>query len=525
MENIKIENLRCFKNTEKITLNPLTVAVGKNSSGKSTILRTFPLFKQTMETKLSEPILWFGRYVDFGEFNESKSKFASVGETINFEFDFITEASLPSVNKFSDYLITSDTKNSSANIKITVKLYIDESIIKRVDIGVLENTIELYYDDTFANIKINGTSFKKRRTDLLCIDKIIPCVEAEGMLGFLPLWMRKRESIHKLRKESNLIDLILTIVDNVKIQTNKYFYAAVIYSVLTEDLSTFDSKRQKIKNFLSNPKKDSYLLLASENIDDKKSLKLSNVIINEILDSLDKYSHELTKYILETNISQIIELCNSYLSNYFRNIKYIAPVRATAQRYYRKQGLDIQEVDARGENVSAILQGMRHDERRRFDLWLERNFGFKIYTQSTEGHISLYVENDNIKTNIADTGFGYSQILPIILMLWKTSYGVLSEETQIVIEQPELHLHPKMQIQLIDLIIKIVSKSKKTKFLIETHSETIINYIGAQIESEKINHNDVSVLLIEQNEKNESFVRSVRYTPNGYLENWPVDFF
>ncbi|MGR5960116.1 AAA family ATPase [Bacillus cereus] len=88
MDKIRIKNLRSLQDTGKIEMKPITILVGKNSSGKSTFLRFFPLMKQTIATRTNEPILWYSsRYVDFGSFQESIN-FKNKNETIGFEFEF-----------------------------------------------------------------------------------------------------------------------------------------------------------------------------------------------------------------------------------------------------------------------------------------------------------------------------------------------------------------------------------------------------------------------------------------------------
>ena len=73
MDSIRIRNLRSLTDTEDIQIKPLTILVGKNSSGKSTFLRFFPLMKQTLSTKKNEPILWYSKEnVDFGSFDAFK---------------------------------------------------------------------------------------------------------------------------------------------------------------------------------------------------------------------------------------------------------------------------------------------------------------------------------------------------------------------------------------------------------------------------------------------------------------------
>lgn len=65
-----LKNMRRLKKVDPIEILPITVLVGRNSSGKSTFLRTFPLIRQSIMTRTSSPILWYGDLVDFGEFGD-----------------------------------------------------------------------------------------------------------------------------------------------------------------------------------------------------------------------------------------------------------------------------------------------------------------------------------------------------------------------------------------------------------------------------------------------------------------------
>ncbi|HCI98462.1 MAG TPA: hypothetical protein DHV74_02260 [Sulfitobacter sp.] len=68
-----VENLRRLKKTPPIEIRPITILVGRNSAGKSTYLRSMPLIRQSIETRSSAPILWWGDYVDFGDFSTAVS--------------------------------------------------------------------------------------------------------------------------------------------------------------------------------------------------------------------------------------------------------------------------------------------------------------------------------------------------------------------------------------------------------------------------------------------------------------------
>ncbi|EGR3131263.1 hypothetical protein DLH84_24680, partial [Vibrio parahaemolyticus] len=85
---LRVRNFRSFSNAEQnayVDIKPLTVLVGKNSSGKSSFLRSFPLLRQSVETETTGPILWYGSYVDFGAYSEVKNNDLD-DEQIHFDF-------------------------------------------------------------------------------------------------------------------------------------------------------------------------------------------------------------------------------------------------------------------------------------------------------------------------------------------------------------------------------------------------------------------------------------------------------
>jgi AAA15 family ATPase/GTPase len=85
---LQIENFRSLLNTGPIEIKPITVLIGKNSSGKSSFLRTFPLLKQSVEERTKSPILMYGRFVDFGSsYEDLKPRFSDGNYTLSFTFD------------------------------------------------------------------------------------------------------------------------------------------------------------------------------------------------------------------------------------------------------------------------------------------------------------------------------------------------------------------------------------------------------------------------------------------------------
>ncbi|MDX7826744.1 AAA family ATPase [Aeromonas caviae] len=223
--------------------------------------------------------------------------------------------------------------------------------------------------------------------------------------------------------------------------------------------------------------------------------------------------------VIETIYDNFIKTCHG--------VKYVAPLRTTAERYYRHQDFKYDEVDHKGENLPLVLQSLSQSEKMAFEEWTSNNFGFKIRVEKAGWQYAVKIkpDGDELFTNISDMGFGYSQIAPIITSLWYEIHRNPKQSSHLifVIEQPELHLHPGYQAKFIDLVSKLhaFSKSKgfDIRFIIETHSETIVNSLGKNISLNVINKNDASILIFEKD------VRRSYFNENGYLVDWPIGFF
>ena len=180
----------------------------------------------------------------------------------------------------------------------------------------------------------------------------------------------------------------------------------------------------------------------------------------------------------------------------FQNIIYIGPLRAIARRSYEKG--DYNDVGTEGEHAVQILASnseIRNDSQeylKKMDIVnslyvseMEENskiFEFKLKTKITDKEV-----------NYADTGSGTAQILPLIVQSLKQQ-----KESLILIEQPEIHLHPKIQADLADFFVKFASNERK--FLLETHSDYFIERIRYCIMNEDISSDNVAIYYIEQDE-------------------------
>lgn len=86
MKAIRIKNFRSILDSGNIEINNLNLLLGKNSSGKSSFLRLFPMFKQTVRNELRGPVLWFDESYDFGNYSNAYSRYAEKDGNIMFGF-------------------------------------------------------------------------------------------------------------------------------------------------------------------------------------------------------------------------------------------------------------------------------------------------------------------------------------------------------------------------------------------------------------------------------------------------------
>lgn len=123
-------------------------------------------------------------------------------------------------------------------------------------------------------------------------------------------------------------------------------------------------------------------------------------------------------------------------------------------------------------------------------------------------------------TALTDVGYGISQVLPIVMEAHRPGQSLL------LIEQPELHLHPKLQAELADLFISTALGGARTNFLIETHSEAIILRLLKRIREGRLSHEAVRVIYVDQDSEGVSTAINLRIDEDGeFIDRWPSGFF
>lgn len=523
MKNITIQNIRSLKNTGSVSLTPITLLVGENSSGKSTFLRIFPLLKQSIRKRTDGPLLWAGDiddYVDFGSLKETITNNDTNEEiSFSFSFDLVSNTHMRSRNIFlysDDEELNFSSKSLPVKYEISIKQLGQSDIqayVSKVNITLAKSEFSFLLSPNPTDLKIivDGKVVSLGKENKKSKKNNFPIIQYEhhSIFGFtLP-------SIHLLLLE--VYDELFTKREEFDIQ-----------------FGLFDDSRRIVINFFGrNFCAGMKLSMIEENKINIRHFRDDIIKVKKTLQSFDAAKQK--EYISKIKLIYFYRCFSNmdeYLNSYFRKVHYIAPLRATAERYYRLRNLSIDEVDYQGKNLSVFLDGLTRKNRiSKFNDWTEKLFGFHVRTKNEAGHLSMqiFLQGNENSVNLSDTGFGFSQILPIITQLWDLSTRQGNNiPTLVAIEQPELHLHPLLQANLVDAFIDSVTLHEipTLQLLLETHSETIINCFGHAIAEGKIQKDQVSVIVFNKNKSNGlTEIQHSSFDEDGYLNNWPIGFF
>lgn len=119
--------------------------------------------------------------------------------------------------------------------------------------------------------------------------------------------------------------------------------------------------------------------------------------------------------------------------------------------------------------------------------------------------------------NIADVGIGVSQVLPILVAL------IAAQEGQLVyVEQPELHLHPRAQVAMAELLAEAANRG--VRVIVETHSSLLLLTVQTMVAEGRIKPADVGLHWFERDAKGATKVTLAEVDENGAYGDWPEDF-
>ena len=223
----------------------------------------------------------------------------------------------------------------------------------------------------------------------------------------------------------------------------------------------------------------------------------------------------------------------------FDSITYLGPLRSYPERVYSVTRRTRRSTGVRGEFMPDFLYATPATIDR-VNEWFERfEIPYKL-SVNTFGDpelageyvaLALVDKHTNTKMTLADVGFGINQLLPVIVEglaapLPGRAFILRPYNTILCVEQPEIHLHPRLQAGIADLMIETSLVNRGKQWVVETHSELLIRRIQRRIGEGKLDPSDVSVIYVDPQGDEGSKIQMLRIDEDGeFIDDWPKGFF
>lgn len=432
LKSITLKNYKCFKDETTINISPLTVLCGVNSSGKSSILKSLLMLKQSYENDAPYNEMTFnGRLVDNGYFDD-----------VIYHEEKITKENMDKYKSFS-ISNTFSLKNPDSipmktqdiqSFKELKKIFFIIKNIDHIDLKIMLNVARNQYNIDQLSYYAKNNKIRSSRIDITLYNKN-----------------------NKVLKESYVS------ISNYGKDDKTYILTYGNIPVLDEDSKKYifhsNGKGCRCTCYFSN-------------------MHLTNI-----------YKDKMDSVLISAKPS-ILSLFN-IASWQYEGIEFIAPLRQQPQRNYVVRR-NVNSVGIDGTDTPLLLAKMYEEDiitdvfinnvndkeidnygqiKEKFNVILQQwlNFlqlGKLSIDKGSNGIMALNISEHNI----TDVGFGVSQVLPTIVQ------GLyMYKEQTLLLEQPEIHLHPKMQMNLADFLIYLAKSNRNV--IVETHSDHLINRI------------------------------------------------
>jgi len=494
LKSIGLENFRAFKKLDNLEINPLTVLCGTNSSGKSTIIKSILLWKQSIDRDSTSGVRGFAY----------NGELVQLGSPKNWLF------------------------NNEKNKEIKFKLKISTK-----DGGIKPHLVR--------QILGQGTGHGTRDQDGRPLE-----YEINFSLGFIP-FPNAEGGIKITDYHINIkkISFVKTNKSSPELASKKKSSRQIL-DIRIEGDSQNDNYTISWKNL---PEDGRWSRVHGDELKKERKAGTIKVLNDSSLINILRFEPDFTNINIESTDHDILRQIffisldiKASFRDIFNRISYLGPIRGEPKRVIFDEGYS-GNMGTKGENTEFIFDhyikrrvayyffdskenkfnSRKTTLRKASELWLSelgiKNFKLKKYANDILSFHLNSSEYSDYNVSIADVGFGVSQVVPIIIQ------GLLlGRGGTLMIEQPELHLHPKMQMKLADFFLSLVIAGKK--IIVETHSEHIINRLVRRVVED--NNNKFKQLVginFVSSTKNGSKIEKIELSETEGIVNWPDEFF
>ena len=508
---LELENFKAFGKRARIPFAPITLIFGENSAGKSSILHALYLLKQTIESRESGALL-LPR----------------------------TENGIVDLGSFQEMLFDHDL-DRTLSIRVETKMDRELGIEFRFKRPSLEEEILLdqigIYDREFAE----------------CIAKF----QVPDTTTMSPLRFRVPDALDRPRVPSRLK---LTVMKCIWLtEETAYFKREFEWckknreAILNQfkqrlaNLQYIKGKRQEDDIGLQdelNSLRDGIDFFSSDFDFEAYIFKRRDEEMNAVLGMQGflpvAFRRERIAWITElrnilrwelgTTTFDVGEFTMAVRRALEQTLDYLfpmSPFRRPPQRWYIFSGTGPEDVGYQGDLLPDLLF-RRPELVKETDTWLKRlDMGYELAVKSVEENSGDLFEvrlidtrrKEHVNVGLPDVGYGISQLLPFIVQ------SLLSEKQIISIEQPEVHVHPKLQADLGDLLAECIKEPRQNQFIVETHSEHLILRLQRLVYKGEIKPEDVSVIYVSRGPEGAKAERLRLDDEGDFIDEWPSGFF
>lgn len=587
----RVECFKKFSSKKEFPLKGLTILSGVNSSGKSSLLQSILLVKQTIMSAspdraiaLNGPLVQLGSYSDIYNpgTNEDEDHSGGVSFGWNISRDIEEENGV-----LDDYYYLEATKfEINIDFKVSNAARKNSNLSSEMYPTLIETSLSMVLEDDEGDKSNHFLKFTKSkgggrplRVNTSLLDGVfdpqeylVSLIDEEtrkAVLGdfpgarlsggslqnFLPNGVAVRYDRTKFEQDSiksfileessplrrNMgIQIPPSAMDFIKAHAYSVFKTAEQSAATQKAIESFDSLNSKSSNLFEYARALRVVHPSTRRrlIDSFRSHKH---ILEEIFSSISSPDLTLTKRV--PNIASIVEAVTSH---YFRfNLHYVGPLRDEPKPIYSSRQISTStDVGPRGEFTAAVLSLNERtiveyyfpDEDRKdaleFELrtaslptavgqWLAylgvADDVFVSEKGSLGYELKVKTQTDQVHRDLTNVGVGVSQILPVVITILLASSG-----STVLLEQPELHLHPRVQSRLCDFFLAASHQGKQV--IVETHSEHIIERLRLRVvqdKSDSINGNSAIYFF----DNGIDFAKQIEISSYGAVIDWPLGFF
>lgn len=209
------------------------------------------------------------------------------------------------------------------------------------------------------------------------------------------------------------------------------------------------------------------------------------------------------------------------------SISYLGPLRIKPKRTYvwnrTRPGL----IGVDGSEAIPALLASSHESAKNGDgliesvsRWLKKmKVADRLEVKTFgSGNYNILVHRDGVAANLIDVGTGISQVLPVLVLAY-----FAPENSTIILEEPEIHLHPLAQSLLAELFLE-VSQKRKVQFIVETHSEHLFRRMQTLVATDQVKPEQCALYFVERKGA-DAVMKTLKMDKYGRLDKWPDNFF